>query len=148
MCVRAIVTRIPYCGAINQVARDDIIEALHEAFWSVILSLVPVIVGAFFLWLFDDSKDALSRGFIDTLSNGELYFLSTALMAPLLYLTIRQYPYSSIDSPDSMQAFPNRQKLLITAIIVIIICTLMFSALQVSVIIKEKYNITDSIFFI
>lgn len=123
MNLSGIVRKIPLFGPLVDARARDYGDALLESTLNLLLSTIPIWLGAIFLYTFQatDRKGWWSL-ILDNLSNGELFIYCASLVGPIFYLTVKDY--------RSYRKIPSIGFIFIFAFVVVIIATGLFSWLR------------------
>ena len=92
--IRSSLRRLPFMSTLLDARSSDYAEAFKEVGLNVILSTVPIWLGAFFLSINVHSQNYLIN-VLSNLQSGELYLYSTAMLAPLYYFLFKEYAGTS-----------------------------------------------------
>lgn len=111
-------------GALRQCAAGDWGRAFTELFITLLFALFAVWVPVLIYPMFGLNEHSISETLYLQVENGELYILTTALLAPVFYFT---FPNARIGLRTEARHFPSQQ-----FIILIFVGTVIISALAVA----------------
>jgi hypothetical protein len=96
-------------------------KATQKVTFELIFATFPLWLGAIVIWL-SGAAPGFGKSFEITLWNGDLYIYSTALLAPIFWLAIVEYP--------GERHFPNKKALLALIVVVNSVSALLFGFLR------------------
>ncbi|MBI5590890.1 MAG: hypothetical protein HY881_10445 [Deltaproteobacteria bacterium] len=113
--------RLPIVGSVHMCTLSDFGEACKELFISLLISMSPVYVGAFVLYIVQSGSTSI--GYLSCagtiVQNGELFIYAAAVLAPAVYI-------ASKDRYD-VRSFPSKFTFIGCAILVAILSTSIFT---------------------
>lgn len=139
-------SKTPLFGHLLLVNSEDLWAAFEETFIYIILATMPFWLGAIITYGYNLQISIVDGKIIDlnlflsllkkSLNNGELYILSSSLLAPAILLTWHETQKNKND-------LPSKKAVGFTILIVMVICTSLFSAQKAN----PNQNV-DFIFFV
>lgn len=120
--------KLPIVGGLVNCCAADFTTAAKEVLSTLLIALSPIWLGTLFLFIRANEKRDYIDILIDSVRNGELMLYCTALLAPVFYIT----------SSDkySIGVFPNKLSSNITAIIILLITTAVYTMQRIG----SSYN--------
>jgi len=115
-----IIEYIPIIGGLINCNPIDFFEALKELMSTLFIALSPIWLGAVVIFCIQDNPDKnYWRILLNSLKNGELIIYSTSLLAPVIYMALKER--------GAVRIFPSRLSSIIAVIILLLITTSIFS---------------------
>ncbi|MDP3609758.1 MAG: hypothetical protein Q8R74_11845 [Methylophilus sp.] len=127
-------SRLPIIGPIFDCKWDDHLAAFKETSFNVIFATMPIWLTAVIRYPYNlpqastqnlFNEDIFFKLIIDGIGNGELYVLSTSILAPILFLTW-------LEPKPSAKKFPAKFSIGLSVIIVLIVSASSFAATKVN----------------
>lgn len=119
---------------------QDHIEAIKEFLITILISTSPITGGAFLFQL--TSKDGASASFLtnleNMLQNGELFIYATTLLAPVIYLALKER--------DEGRIFPSKIAHIIIVIIVTFLSSMTFTLQRTNSYINTEFAFDASVY--
>lgn len=115
-------------GALRRSARGDWGRAASESIITLIFGLLPVWVPFLVLPMFGAHISNYTDVAYDQIKNGELYFLTTALLAPIFYFT---FPSARRRGGSGIALFPAQQALILIFIMTVVVSVLAIAASKI-----------------
>jgi len=139
---KSVSQNIPLVSGLLECKRRDHWYALQEFFVIIIFSTVPIWVGGFVVYLSSKlSKMTYIESIIINISNGELFLYSAAILAPIFYIALIDYPGTKI--------FPNRLSHIGSIVIVLVLSSVAFGLQRMGIKLLDSLIFkTSCIFFI
>jgi hypothetical protein len=113
-------TGFPLIGGLGYCELGDHWKASQKVTFELIFATLPLSLGAIVIWL-NGAATGLWKALEISLWNGDLYIYSTALLAPMFWLAILEYPD---------RHFPNKKALLAFIVLINSISALLFGFLR------------------
>ena len=131
----------PVLGGLSYCGIAEHWKATQKVTFELIFATFPLSLGAIVIWL-SGAAPGLGRALEITLWNGDLYIYCTALLAPIFWVAIVEYPGD--------RHFPNKKALLTLIVIVNTIAALLFGFLRGghSVVMQNVFFLSITLFCI
>lgn len=108
--------KLPLIGGLVNCSGRDFWEALEELFSKLLVSLSPILVWIFYVYLSGQETSFLNI-VISTVRHGELFLYCTSLLAPIFYMALHERRGS--------RTFPNKLSHMLL-VLLIISCSVLF----------------------
>jgi hypothetical protein len=112
-------------GALRLSSPGDWAKAAIELFVTLVFGLLPIWVPLIVFPMFDVAHGDVWDIIYDQIKHGELYFLSTALLAPIFYFT---FPGARSAASTEIGQFPSQRVLILIFVLTLVISVLAIAA--------------------
>ena len=141
-----LICQIPIFGKVPADSRyRDHAEALRELTPNILLSTFPIWLGALFQVAIIDNSGGYYNSFakivVQYISKGELFLYSTALLAPLFYIMLKEY--------KDRRHFPSSMSFAVVAISILLLCSGLFAIRHASETVSPPFGLdSDFVFYV
>lgn len=130
---------IPILGDLADTTLEDHIYSLKELIVTLFMSTLPIWGGAFIIILTSKTSDGLNYfNSIELLvSNGELYLYATSLLAPVIYIALKER--------EEGKKFPSNITHMLIVILIAVLSTIAFTTVKAGTNINHHFLIRSSV---
>ncbi|MDF2180968.1 hypothetical protein [Neptuniibacter sp. CAU 1671] len=116
-----LVRKTPIISGLPDINSDDFIESVRETMVTIIISTMPIWVGAFVLASVDGniSPSFYWGGILELTKKGELILYSSSLLSPVLYVLL-------VDKPN-YKRFPSRISHFLIVFVILVIAAVFYA---------------------
>jgi hypothetical protein len=140
--IQSLIGKIPFLSGLRNCRGRDFWYALQEFVVTLIFSTIPIWLGAFVIHLSNKiGEDNFLSALKCNINNGELFLYSAAMVAPIFYIALNNYPGS--------KEFPNRLSHMIAVFVLTVLSAVAFGLQRVGIQFETSRSFRMSyIFFI
>ena len=139
LAVKRIFRKLPLLGGLVDARVKDHTEAISEVGLNILLSTVPISLGAILMKLHRDTESTWVQLMLDNVQSGELFLYATALLGPLYYFIFKEY--------TNVPNFPKGRSFMVAAVCILVISVGLFSAQRVEILFNRGSILDRAVIF-